>query len=449
MAPLRTLCLCAVVGAAVAIVAAPFTTAAPPAGVPVSVPLTNASGDYRFYSTALYPSLSDRCLYRLSIASVYALSGSHGSVAGLPTSALAVNGSTCGGGTALLASSTALTGEEPADELSDLRTALRLYDPVNTLELLERTLAAPVTVLLVRKATSCGSATTGDSGSVVLPTGTLGFLFEPSTPLEVVPGVVLSPPHRALYMPNPDNSVCLLTTERFPADKTPPPSLTSGGGSPTNQEAGAVASPTAAPTPTAAAEDDGGSCFPASARVALAGGRTVRMDEVATGDELAVTHTTTSRVFGWSHRVPSRTTTFVSLTAAHSSTPLLLSPSHYLYVNGRLAAASTVAVGDTLTIADGTPSTVTAVGRVAEAGLYAPHTLHGELVVGGVRVSSYTQAVHPTVAHALLTPARVAFRVGVAEPLGGLLYEGGGRGPREDVRALAAAGVVDAFGGKQ
>lgn len=425
MAPLRLLCLSALAGAAFVFAAAPLATGAPPAGVPVSVPLTNASGDYRFYSTALYPTLSDRCLYRLSIASVYALSGSHGSVAGLPTSALAVNGSNCGGGTALLASSTALTGDEPAEELSDLRTALRLYDPIGALGLLERTLAAPVTILLVRQATSCGSATAGGGRRVELPTGTLGFLFQPSTPLEVVPGVALTPPHRALYMPNPDRSVCLLTTERFAADKTPPPSLTSGGGSPANQEAGSDASPTAAPTPIAAAQDEGGSCFPASAKVALAGGRTVRMDEVATGDELAVTHTTTSRVFGWSHRVTSRTTTFVSLTAVHSSTPLLLSPSHYLYVNGRLVAASTVAVGDMLTLADGSPSAVTAVGRVAEAGLYAPHTLHGELVVGGVRVSSYTQAVHPTVAHALLAPARVAFRAGVAEPLGGLLYEGG------------------------
>ncbi|KAK1865619.1 hypothetical protein I4F81_008148 [Pyropia yezoensis] len=428
MAPLRHFGVAALVGAAAVAAAAavaviPPAAAAPPAGVPVSVPLTNASGDYRFYSTALYPSLADRCLYRLSIASAYALSGTHGSVAGLPPSAIAVNGTTCGGGAALLASSTALAGDEPAAELSDLRTALALYDTAGALGLLERTLAAPVTVLLVRQAVTCGDPA---GGGAELPTGTVGFLFAPSSPLEVVPGVALSPPHRALYMPNPDGSVCLLTTERFAADKTPPPSLTAGGGGANQQAAGggAVASPTAAPTAAAPAADNGGSCFPASARVAVAGGRTKRMDEVTTGDDLAVTHTTSSRVFGWSHRVAARTTTFVALTAAHEAAPLLLSPSHYLYVNGRLAAASTVAVGDALTTASGAPAAVTAVGRVAAAGLYAPHTLHGELVVGGVRVSSYTQAVHPAVAHALLAPVRAAFRWGVPEPLGGMLYEG-------------------------
>jgi len=408
-------------GVAAAGAAATSVRAAAPAGVPVSVPLTDAGGDYHFYASALYPSFSAHCPYEVAIARAYALTDIHESVAGLPTSAISLNGSACADGGAVLASSAALSGDEPAAELADLRQALATSDPKGTLALLEQTLGAPLTVLLVTKSFGCGAG--GE-----LPKDTVGFLFEPPRPFPLAVGVSVTPPDRVLYMPTASSVVCQLTTARFAADKTPPPSLTSGGGAPNNQQAGNTAgdgdaSPavvSSTPTPTA----DGDGCFPASARVALADGSSKRMDAVAAGDVLAVTHTAASAVFGWSHRAAARMATFVAIHAAHSAEPLLLSPTHYLYVNGALAAASTVAVGDTLTTAAGVPTAVTAVGRVEADGLYAPHTLHGELVVNGVRVSSYTQAVHPDVAHALLAPARAAYRWGVAEPLGGLLYEG-------------------------
>ena len=47
-------------------------------------------------------------------------------------------------------------------------------------------------------------------------------------------------------------------------------------------------------------------------------------------------------------------------------------------------------------------------------GLYNLQTLHGDVVVGGLRASTYTTAVDPAVAHRLLWPLRAVFEaVGV------------------------------------
>jgi hypothetical protein len=47
--------------------------------------------------------------------------------------------------------------------------------------------------------------------------------------------------------------------------------------------------------------------------------------------------------------------------------------------------------------------------------------------VNRVVVSTYTRAVHPAIAHALLAPVRTLVRLGVSdEPLGNAMYDGGG-----------------------
>eukprot|EP00168_Porphyra_purpurea_P015758 TRINITY_DN4915_c0_g1_i1.p4 TRINITY_DN4915_c0_g1~~TRINITY_DN4915_c0_g1_i1.p4 ORF type:complete len:166 (-),score=24.19 TRINITY_DN4915_c0_g1_i1:195-692(-) len=89
----------------------------------------------------------------------------------------------------------------------------------------------------------------------------------------------------------------------------------------------------------------------------------------------------------------------------------------------RLVPAGEITPGMHLVTADGAPDRVVAVAGVVRAGRYAPHTLHGDLVVAGFRVSSYTTAVHPVVAHALLAPVRAAYAVGW-DLLGGWLDEG-------------------------
>ncbi len=87
---------------------------------------------------------------------------------------------------------------------------------------------------------------------------------------------------------------------------------------------------------------------------------------------------------------------------------LTLTAGHYLYLNGKLAAASTARVGDVVTVNDA-PAAVVSVKSVAGTGLYNPQTVHGDIVVDGVLASTYTTAVHPGLGHALLSPLRAVY----------------------------------------
>ncbi|GAB0496275.1 hypothetical protein MMPV_007587 [Pyropia vietnamensis] len=179
------------------------------------------------------------------------------------------------------------------------------------------------------------------------------------------------------------------------------------------------------------AEDDA-VCFPATATVDVVGRGRVAMADLHVGDVVAVGGgRPPSPIYTFSHADSVAVSTFVSLTTtakpaqatgvsssgAAGATPatLLMSPGHYLPVNGRLAAAKTVVVGDTLAAGPaGEPVTVTSVKRVSSRGLYNPHTVDGGLLVDGIRTSCYTTAVEPRLADALLAPARWAVSVGGA-----------------------------------
>jgi len=160
-------------------------------------------------------------------------------------------------------------------------------------------------------------------------------------------------------------------------------------------------------SPEAAAE-----CFPAAATVELRDGRTVAMADLAVGDAVRVAPGSTdaafSRVFMFTHKRPTGTYPMVTLTTGGGVT-LTATRGHYVYANGRATAAAAVVVGDALTLASGADAAVTAVGRSVGVGLYNPQTLHGDVVVDGVRASTYTTAVAPGVAAALLAPLRAAY----------------------------------------
>lgn len=154
--------------------------------------------------------------------------------------------------------------------------------------------------------------------------------------------------------------------------------------------------------------------------VSASDGGTVRIRDLAVGDTLAV-HPAAGRaapvdggvVHAFSHADPAALLPFVSLTT-DSGASVTLTGGHYLWVNGVPAPADTVIVGDTLHVVPvGANGTVVRIETVMGAGAYAPHPLGGELIVGGVRVSAYTSALAPTLAHALLAPARAAWRVGL------------------------------------
>lgn len=169
--------------------------------------------------------------------------------------------------------------------------------------------------------------------------------------------------------------------------------------------------------------EDGSTCFPASATVALASGEAVAMSQLATGDIVAVGSGETSDVFMFTHKLSRTRARFLTLRTA-SAHAVTLTHGHFIYINGALAPASSAVIGDALTLASGAASRIVAISESVEEGLYNPQTLSGDIVVDGVRVSTYTIAVAPALAHAVLAPFRLFSRWGFAFTS---LESGGGR----------------------
>ncbi len=144
-------------------------------------------------------------------------------------------------------------------------------------------------------------------------------------------------------------------------------------------------------------------CFPASARVDLRSGPSVRMDELSIGDEVHVGQGKYSTVFMFTHKDGAASHRFVRIIGA-SGHKLEATAGHFVYLDGRLQHAQDAKVGQTLVLADGTHTVVNAVESVEKRGLYNPQTLHGDIVVNGVLASTYTSAVHPA------TPTRFLLR---------------------------------------
>jgi hypothetical protein len=160
-----------------------------------------------------------------------------------------------------------------------------------------------------------------------------------------------------------------------------------------------------------ASSDGGNSCFPAHAEAQLEDGNTKRMDELAVGDRVLVAPGEFSPIFMFTHKLRDETAhrRFLRFSTA-SGHSLTVTEGHYIPTSGRLQPADAVRVGDRLTLGTGEITAVVAVDTVRAKGLFNPQTLHGEIVVDGVVASTYTTAVAPAAAHALLAPLRAMFR---------------------------------------
>ena len=157
-------------------------------------------------------------------------------------------------------------------------------------------------------------------------------------------------------------------------------------------------------------------CFPASSTLTLSSGASVKMASLRVGHHVLARAGHHSPVFTFSHADAEHVTRFTRIAAANDAV-LTLSPGHYLYVNDVLIPARSVRVGDSIETNTGHKVLVTSVSSIHALGLYAPHSMDGDLIVDGIRVSSYTEALHPTLAHNLLAPLRVAYRLGVHIPI--------------------------------
>lgn len=153
-------------------------------------------------------------------------------------------------------------------------------------------------------------------------------------------------------------------------------------------------------------------CFPADARVTLADGSMRSVEQLNIGDRVHVGEGVFSHVFMFTHKDADRISPFIRLRTA-AGPVVSVTSGHYMPISGKgLVAAGTISVGDSLFLADSHhPSPVISIDLVALRGLYNPQTLHGHIAVDGVVASTYTTAVAPTFAHAVLAPFRALFRL--------------------------------------
>lgn len=171
-------------------------------------------------------------------------------------------------------------------------------------------------------------------------------------------------------------------------------------------------------------EDDGRACFPASSLVQLKNGKLISMENLQVGDEIRDDSDSSSRVLMFTHSDERIMSKFIHIDSSHGE--IILSPSHYVYANGKLVLASTVQPGDVMkSVGINNDSMVSAsvvrsVKYVVERGLYNPQSNSGNIVVftnnTGIVASCYTAAVKPVAGHSLLTPIRwVSNKFGITE----------------------------------
>jgi hypothetical protein len=129
------------------------------------------------------------------------------------------------------------------------------------------------------------------------------------------------------------------------------------------------------------------------------------MDKLSIGDVVKVGANAYSKVFMFTHKMQTGQYEFVELTTATGAS-IALTSGHYLPVNGALLSASEVTVGSQIELGSGLVDTVVSVGSVSGTGLYNPQTIEGNVVVNGILASTYTSAVEPRFAHAILAPFR-------------------------------------------
>ncbi|XP_066295414.1 uncharacterized protein [Branchiostoma lanceolatum] len=183
-----------------------------------------------------------------------------------------------------------------------------------------------------------------------------------------------------------------------------------------------------------------GACFPATSTVLIDGKHPEKMASLQLGTKVlsipedGITPASLDTVYFFGHAADDIIAPFVRITTTGGKT-LHLSEGHYIYVGrdalktSALVTARKVKVGDVVQVVDAPdqtprPEEVTEVKTEIKRGLYCPHTLGGSLVVDGVCVSTYTEMIPPTVAHGLLWPARVLYRIApevagkIAQPQG-------------------------------
>lgn len=162
------------------------------------------------------------------------------------------------------------------------------------------------------------------------------------------------------------------------------------------------------------------SCFPGSATVEMENGVVVGMDQLRVGDRVRVSKTEFSDVYMFSHRdADASDEYYLRIEAGQAS--VTMTAGHFVYVHRRgvdrdVVPALGVKVGDKVQVSNGSWRSVSSISRVSSRGLYNPHTLHGDIFVDGVLVSTFTLTVSSRIL-ALLAPLRAVYNAGAVGDL--------------------------------
>lgn len=151
-------------------------------------------------------------------------------------------------------------------------------------------------------------------------------------------------------------------------------------------------------------------CFPASARVTVGSGARVRMDALRVGDVVrAGAEGGTSRVVLFTHRA-ARWMRVVRIRVANRT--LVASHGHLLPAEGDVwTAMRDVRVGARVRVHGRGWREVERVDVGWAWGMWNPQTESGSIVVNGVHVSCYTDAVGQAAGHAYMAPVRAAAKI--------------------------------------
>lgn len=168
--------------------------------------------------------------------------------------------------------------------------------------------------------------------------------------------------------------------------------------------------PSASPSPRPSEKP--GTCFPSDANVELASGAVIPIRSLKIGDNVRTGPASFSKVFMFTHKDENTLNYFVRI-QGRSGHFIELSDGHYIPANGEMRAARKVKVGDLIMLADGTETNVASVSTVRKRGLHNPQTVDGSILVNGIVSSTYTEAIRPQAAAALLLPVRAAFVSGI------------------------------------
>lgn len=159
-------------------------------------------------------------------------------------------------------------------------------------------------------------------------------------------------------------------------------------------------------------------CFPSSGTVQTRTGR-VRMHQLRVGSVVRSRNGWT-HVFAFTHADATKTESrYLQVTAPPEC--ITLSIGHVMRTGRGMLSARKLISGDIVFDANGEALQITDVRKVAARGAYNPQTLDGEIVVDNVLATTFTDAVHLSVATALLAPIRATYCAGVPEFLSAAL----------------------------